>query len=226
MKETKPFVFIANKGFARGENDRGGIQFLLRAYAEEFTKDEPVLLKIKINTVYNPPNWNLDNEIKKLNLNPTNHPKCEIMLEHLDTEQLRKFYCSGDVFVSTPMAEGFGLPGLEAMACGLPNIQTNFGGQMEYLNEKNSWLIDEGAMVDVPDDIQYEEVKWFKPSISAIRKTLRDVYEKFKLDDNNQIDTELYDVKQSMKKEALKTAKKFTWTNTGKIATKCLKELE
>ena len=55
----RPFTFIANKGWAAGMNDRGGIQFLLKAFDEEFTKKDNVLLKVKINPSYNVPGWDL-----------------------------------------------------------------------------------------------------------------------------------------------------------------------
>ena len=151
--------------------------------------------------------------MKTIELNKENKANIDAITQPLDKKQLREFYNCGDVFVSTSMAEGFGLPGLEAMACGKPNIQTNFGGQMEYCNSENCFLIDEGAMVKVKDDVQYEEVKWFKPSISAIRKQLRWIFE-------HQKQVTL------MKEACLNTAKQFTWTNTGKIATKTLGELE
>lgn len=42
--------------------------------------------------------------------------------------QLRDFYCSADVFVTTPWYEPFGITPLEAMACGCPVIGSAVGG--------------------------------------------------------------------------------------------------
>jgi glycosyltransferase involved in cell wall biosynthesis len=45
---------------------------------------------------------------------------------------LAGIYSSADVFVSASWKEGFGLPGLEAMACGVPLVTTDSGGVRDY----------------------------------------------------------------------------------------------
>lgn len=45
-----------------------------------------------------------------------------------DREELRDYYSAGDVMVTTPWYEPFGLTPLEAMACGLPVIGADVGG--------------------------------------------------------------------------------------------------
>ncbi len=47
-------------------------------------------------------------------------------------DDLRRIYSSADVFVSSSWCEGFGLPGLEAMTCGVPVVTTDSGGVREY----------------------------------------------------------------------------------------------
>lgn len=45
------------------------------------------------------------------------------------------------VFICSSVCEGFGLPGLEAMACGCALVSSEFRGALEYaINEKNSLL--------------------------------------------------------------------------------------
>lgn len=55
--------------------------------------------------------------------------------------QLPAIYSSADVFVSSSWDEGFGLPGLEAMACGTPLVTTRSGGVSEYAKNSNSILV-------------------------------------------------------------------------------------
>ena len=47
-------------------------------------------------------------------------------------DELARIYSSASVFISPSWFEGFGLPGLEAMACGVPVVTTDSGGIREY----------------------------------------------------------------------------------------------
>lgn len=52
--------------------------------------------------------------------------------------ELRAAYCSADVLLYTSLSEGFGLPPLEAMACGTPVVAFNCGGVSDFLaNSQN-----------------------------------------------------------------------------------------
>src|SRR3990167_3042741 len=64
------FTFIANKGWSQGINDRGGIQWLLKAFSDEFSSDSDVELLVKVNSAYNTPEWNLTNELTKIGITP------------------------------------------------------------------------------------------------------------------------------------------------------------
>jgi glycosyltransferase involved in cell wall biosynthesis len=58
-----------------------------------------------------------------------------IPVEHIinpDRSQLPDLYRRADVFVSTSWGEGFGLPPLEAMACGIPVVLTDSGGVRDF----------------------------------------------------------------------------------------------
>ncbi len=54
------------------------------------------------------------------------------LIDRPSRAQLIELYASCDLFVSASWREGFGLPPLEAMACGTPVIMTDSGGVMEY----------------------------------------------------------------------------------------------
>jgi glycosyltransferase involved in cell wall biosynthesis len=70
-------------------------------------------------------------------------------MEGLDTPQhdLYKLYNSADLCVVANQCEGFSFVELEAMACGIPVLCTNSGGNMDYI------LPNENALV-VKRDIQ------------------------------------------------------------------------
>ncbi len=54
-----------------------------------------------------------------------------IQLEHIDAHELRALYSLATVFLFPSLYEGFGLPALEAMACGTPVITSNIGAPAE-----------------------------------------------------------------------------------------------
>jgi glycosyltransferase involved in cell wall biosynthesis len=70
------------------------------------------------------------NEIKN-----TNVPNRIKTLENVNDNELAIFYNLAEFFVYPSVAEGFGIPVLEAMACGLPVITSNKTSLPEIVNE-------------------------------------------------------------------------------------------
>ncbi|HSX43300.1 MAG TPA: glycosyltransferase family 4 protein [Candidatus Saccharimonadales bacterium] len=65
-----------------------------------------------------------------------------------EQENLASIYSAATVFVSTSWQEGFGMPGLEALACGVPLVTTDSGGVRDYA------IPDKTAIVVPPRDVQ------------------------------------------------------------------------
>ena len=59
----------------------------------------------------------------------------------LSEDEVVGLYTACNVLVHPYRGEGFGLPILEAMACGIPAIVTNGGACLDFCNEKNSLLV-------------------------------------------------------------------------------------
>jgi glycosyltransferase involved in cell wall biosynthesis len=76
----------------------------------------------------------------------------------LDDEQLRALYGGAEVFVFPSLAEGFGLPPLQAMACGVPVIASGIPALREVLGDAALYIdpydVDEmtGAIVRLARD--------------------------------------------------------------------------
>jgi len=66
------------------------------------------------------------------------------LLRPTSDEDLVAFYHLCDVFVFASYMEGFGLPPLEAMACGVPVVTTECGGVREFASEQNALMIPPG----------------------------------------------------------------------------------
>ncbi len=203
------FKFLSNKGF-RHLDDRGGTQYLIRAYLEEFKKEEDVELILKINPAYGIPNLlemfpELKGDIPKIRFIPENYTK----------KQLNDLYNECDVFVSPTRAEAFNLPVLEALACGKPVITTNYGGQTDFIDNKCGWLID--YKLENAPELEFEGVKWATPDIKDLRKKLRSAFmSKDGLATKEQDKIVFYKSPKELGDKALKVAKKLTWENTAK----------
>jgi len=194
------FKFICNKGWRGTSWDRGGVQYLIKAFAEEFKKDDKVKLIIKLNPAYINPEI-INQALQQLNL-PEDRAPIHINCDILPFEKLNDLYNQADCFVCPTRCESFNLPGLEAMSCGLPTIQTSFGGQTDYMTADNSMFIDY-ELQDSEEIPMYEGVKWAIPKMDFLKKSLRWAFE-------NQ------DKIKEMGKQAEQDSKNFTWDNSAK----------
>lgn len=73
-----------------------------------------------------------------------------------------------DSFISLHRAEGFGLVIAEAMGLGKPVVATGFSGNMDYMNEHNSCMVDFESVVVGKGNFPFSaKDKWAKPDISG-----------------------------------------------------------
>jgi glycosyltransferase involved in cell wall biosynthesis len=86
-------------------------------------------------------------------------------------EDMARIYTRTDVLLSATAGEGFGLPVLEAQACGTPVIVSNFSAQPE--------LVGDGWVVDVQPQWNPTQLGWFAtPVIHSILEALEAAYER------------------------------------------------
>lgn len=171
------FTFLANFGWI----DRKGWDLLLKAYCHEFKLQEEVTLVIKTFPCF--PVYPIEHRygcfIQRLDLR---RPAPAILLVNssLPVSYMPGLYTACDAFVLPSRGEGWGLPYLEAMACGLPVIGTRWSGNLDFMNDDNSYLIEIEGLEDVPANIDmpvYLGHRWAKPSLDHLRQLLRHVYE-------------------------------------------------
>jgi len=88
-------------------------------------------------------------------------------------EVMAAVYTRSDVLLSATAGEGFGLPVLEAQACGTPVIVSNFSAQPE--------LVGDGWVVDVQPQWNPTQLQWFcTPMVASLVKALNKAYERGK----------------------------------------------
>lgn len=72
---------------------------------------------------------------------PGGLPECCSFHHNINSEEVAKINSKTQVFICTSVEEGFGLPGLEAMACGCAVVSTTYKGSLEYaINGVNALL--------------------------------------------------------------------------------------
>ena len=174
----KKFTFIANFAWGR----RKGVEELFEAFSKEFKYDEDVALVIKALPSYH------GMDIKK-DMETLYHQEDSAPIFVWDTVLpsflLSGFYTAGNCLVFPTRGEGFGLPPLEALACGTPVITTGYSGHMDYLKKDGKPL--PGVKLinyklekfDGSDSIYYHGFNWAKPSVSHLRRLMREVYENY-----------------------------------------------
>jgi GT2 family glycosyltransferase/glycosyltransferase involved in cell wall biosynthesis/predicted SAM-dependent methyltransferase/Tfp pilus assembly protein PilF len=134
-KKKFKFLFIGGTIF------RKGIDILLHAFTHTFSDQDDVCLFIKDmggDTFYK--GQTAHEKIKEIKNKP-NAPEIHYYDEYMTEEQMANLYRSCDVFVCPYRGEGFSLPTLEAMACGMPVIVTKGGSTDDFVDEEVGWQI-------------------------------------------------------------------------------------
>ena len=175
LTHSNTFKFICNKGWRGTSWDRGGVQYVIKAFAEEFSKDEKVQLMLKLNPSYINP-AHIQQAMQQLNLGD-DHPQIYLTCENIPFDKLPTLYNQSDCYVCATRAEAFDLGSAEAMACGLPCLISGYGGQIEHMIENKNALFFDYDMSKVKEDLMYEEISWCMPKIDDIRKKMRWVFE-------------------------------------------------
>ncbi len=157
---------------------RKNIPGLLETWGKAFTKQDDVCLVLKIskkgaNTVMDIP---VDEIFKNFRAKYKNHAEIEI----IDTfiPDIEPLYNACDVLITMSHSECFWMPGLEAFAADKVVIAPRYGGQLDYMNDENSVLID-GKLIRADNRMQYWEpspyAAVFDPDTTQAAAKLKDV---------------------------------------------------
>ena len=130
-KPADKFTFLL---FGKWEY-RKATEEIVSAFLEVFKDHNDVELIASIDNAYKFETGKMiEEKLKHLKLTGNNikllhFPPASEYLDHLQ---------QGDVFISCARGEGWNLPLIEAMACGIPSVYSNWGAQLEFAEGKGS----------------------------------------------------------------------------------------
>lgn len=153
---------------------RKGWDVLLRAYRAAFQPSDPVLLLLKIDCRV--PAVNPAHELAALLPAPA-PPVGLIYNQPLSVAQLVELYQGADCFVLPTHGEGWCMPALEAMACGVPPIVTDWSGPTAFIDDTVGYPLRITGLVPTGQPHPYyRDAAWAAPDEAALVELLRRVH--------------------------------------------------
>jgi glycosyltransferase involved in cell wall biosynthesis len=143
--------------FVGGTIWRKGVDLLLAAWEEAFGPDDDVALVIKD---FGTGTW-YRGQTSQSRVQQFAGRDDVAPIVYLDQEiparEMASLYRAADVLVAPYRGEGFCLPALEAMACGVPVIHTGTGPTGEFVPESAGWALS-ASQVALPNDVSLPEL--------------------------------------------------------------------
>ena len=181
--ETSNNYLVFGQMSGNYQTDRKNTALTLALFCDVFKDDPDVGLIIKTNCGTNSSvdrfmtKKKLENVLKEVRQGQ--FPKVYFLHGYLNDKEVSSLYKHSKVkgLISLTHGEGFGLPLLEASACGLPVCATNWSAHTEFLN-LGSWTKIKGRVEPIPeskidDTIFVRGAKWANPDVPSAKETIR-----------------------------------------------------
>ena len=154
---------------------------VIKAFLEEFKLDEPVELLLSADNAFSLDEYKTTEErLVGYGLCALDDPR--VVVVHFPAfEEYVSLLQNGNCFVSCARSEGWNLPLIEAIACGVPTICSNYGAQLEFAGGVSHTV---GIIGHKPPEqvfMQDSNVPgtWAEPDFEHLRKVMRDVYNNY-----------------------------------------------
>jgi glycosyltransferase involved in cell wall biosynthesis/peptidoglycan hydrolase CwlO-like protein len=170
--ENNDFVFFLDFDFHSSferKNPEGVIEAFIAAFPK---KDEDVTLVLKtLHADFFP------NEKKRLKRRLHGDDRIIWIDKVFTKEELISLKNASDSYISLHRSEGLGIGLIDAMYLGKCVIATSYGGNLEFMNTENSFLVDY-SLTDIKEDFgPYKKGKlWADPEIDQASDFMRQVY--------------------------------------------------
>ncbi len=155
--------------------ERKAAEVLLKAYHRAFSRKDDVLLLLKV--MNNDPGVDVNKEIAKLNLPQDGPPVVILYNQDLPVHQMGSLYRSADCFVLPTRGEGWGMPIIEAMACGLPVIATDWSAHTDFMDGTVAYPLNVAKLIPAEAKCPYYKgFVWAQPDEDHLIELMRHVY--------------------------------------------------
>ncbi len=153
---------------------REGIDLLLSAFKDAFESNSNTELIIKLSYFDTRPKMFEIRDFKGIleDYKRQLGGRLSIIDRPLSEKEMGDLYRSCSAYVSFTKAEAFGLPFIEALACGKPCIAANYSGQKDFLNRENSYFVSHRLEAAKNEEYESSNVRQFSARVledSAIR---------------------------------------------------------
>ena len=189
------FVYLHVGQLTRGKygEDRKNIPLMIKCFLQAFTNSpNPPALLLKTNVASfsildKKETVTRIEEIKNKFSEADVIPNIYLIHGDLTIKEMAMLYNNPKIkgFVSCTHGEGFGRPMLEASCCGLPVIASKWSGQMDFLNDKESLMIN-GHLAEIPDSQVWKPIvvkpgQWYNVNEADVIRKFRMFHKKFKI---------------------------------------------
>lgn len=142
----------------------------------------------------------------------------KIKVIHFPSEsEYVEYLQKGHVFVSCARSEGWNLPLIEAMACGIPSIYSNWGGQLEFAKDKGIPVdiigLQDAIVGEGRSEVTRLPGKYCEPNFNDLGIKMMEVYNNY----------QLYKDRALLESDIIRSV--FTWENVANVAFDYIKEL-
>lgn len=183
-RSAKRFRFLYVCDF----NFRKGIDVLVEAFCTAFSSDDDVELVLKTLRFFTHEGAGLAEVVEqhlRRRFGATamrRLPRIVTDVGAIDETELRGLYQEADLYVSLDRANGWGMPVLEAMACGTPGAAIDYSGGAEILDGRYGYPIPALGLVPVDGRLIdespiYAGQEWADVAVSAVASVLREAIE-------------------------------------------------
>ena len=147
----------------------------IRAFSLAFVPDDAVTLLVKVSNAHRAEHRHRLGQM----VESAAGAGLDIRFIHDDVprKQILSLISAADCYVSLHRAEGFSYTCAEAMAYGKPVIATNYSGNLQFMNQRNSYLVDyDEVEVAIPEGPFQRGSVWAEPNVEQAAEFMREVY--------------------------------------------------